>query len=222
MSAIQQVLASFGARDFVLVTSNAVADATAPLNITIPVHSGQAGDVVILAWAAGQNGSAPTDSTPAGYTKVTTQSLVPAYGYRTSVFYKVATASTSGEVIQINAAVEEIYLVAVVRRNSSPISTVTVNNLNQQAVAASPTNQTIAISSSPTFPALGVAFLAQYSAGLTNASTGRSVSRLSTQVSVDSTDLHLWLDGSPNADITVSEGDGGAANFMQTFYLTFT
>ena len=92
----------------------------------------------------------------------------------------------------------------------------------EAATAANPAAQTITISTAPSFPALGVAFLTQYSGTLNNVSSGRSVSRSSTQVSVDSTDLHLWLDEVAGADVVVDEGDGGAANFMQSFYLTFT
>lgn len=222
MSGIHQMFFSGGGETFVLLASTS-SSGTTP-SVTIPAHSGQAGDLVVFGTTGTANSSTPSDVSPSGYTAITTSSLLTTYGYRASTFYKVSTGSTSGETITgISSGGVGQAFVAVYRRLTGAISSVTVSSLAQTAVATNPAAQTITISTASSFPALAVGLFAQASTAGSWASNGRTQSRTpEATLTVGTSQMMFWVDSAASTDISVDTGDAGDANIMQSFYLTFT
>lgn len=163
----------------------------------------------------------PAAVTPSGFTLIRTDTASAGYGARVTSSYKLLVGTEGGTSIagiSFNTLSDKIILVF---RPSSVISDVTVNSLNGQAIATTPTNQSLTMSNAPSLPVIGIATYGGDGAVTTRGDSAATMVEVSSSSSGYAKYV-IYNKGASPVDSTISMNDTGVQNCMQSFYLTFT
>lgn len=130
----------------------ASAGASASTSVTIP-PTAQSGDIgVIVSHAVNQNGSGnPTDVTPSGWTKATTNAGNELFGrnVRVSIYQKVLTSGDPNSSVTGLSGDADQEQICLVFRPSNPVSSLSNTVTNGQVTNIDPSSQTVGAQTEP-------------------------------------------------------------------------
>lgn len=194
-------------------------DATSGINvtsITAPNNISQ-GDILIFFDRAltASGGAAPTTAIPSGFTSISNLTLG---SRRQIVSYKEAAGTESLSTLTGMSSTSSNTKRCVVFSTNIVNPTLTIQSLNAQMTNATPSNQTITSGSSLN-PLVAIAYLGQ---GTFSSFTFTPTEDGALDTTTSNNQVRYKIYNSSPSNITVTAGDGGNENGLQSFYIEVT